>query len=113
MMSTSGARSSGEGGMERTLSRRMTRSPTMLEDGEEKRTADSELVPSPLASIVPILRVANEIQSMNPRVAYLCRFHAFEKAHNLTLLHGRRYASSRHIFFIGLKRKKRKQTTTS
>ncbi|KAG0490997.1 hypothetical protein HPP92_007860 [Vanilla planifolia] len=83
MMSTSGARSSGEGGMERTPSRRMTRSPTMLEDGEEKRTADSELVPSPLASIVPILRVANEIQSMNPRVAYLCRFHAFEKAHNL------------------------------
>lgn len=50
---------------------------------EDNTTADSELVPSSLASIAPILRVANEIEKDNPRVAYLCRFHAFEKAHQM------------------------------
>ncbi|XP_050894734.1 callose synthase 5 [Lathyrus oleraceus] len=44
---------------------------------------DKEVVPSSLASISPILRVANEIESERPRVAYLCRFYAFEKAHRL------------------------------
>lgn len=34
---------------------------------------DSESVPSSLAAIVPILRVANEIQKENPRVAFLCK----------------------------------------
>ncbi|KAI3881502.1 hypothetical protein MKX03_035580 [Papaver bracteatum] len=68
----------------RNLSRRMTRSATMLDVPEDDTAAvDSELVPSSLASIVPILRVANEIEPENPRVAYLCRFHAFEKAHTL------------------------------
>nr|WJO13371.1 callose synthase 7 [Lilium hybrid cultivar] len=68
----------------KSLSRKMTRLPTMIDAGEDETgTADSELVPSSLASIVPILRVANEIEPLNPRVAYLCRFHAFEKAHNL------------------------------
>ncbi|KAI4345088.1 hypothetical protein L6164_012252 [Bauhinia variegata] len=44
---------------------------------------DNEVVPSSLASISPILRVANEIEHERPRVAYLCRFYAFEKAHRL------------------------------
>ncbi|XP_058731060.1 callose synthase 5-like [Vicia villosa] len=44
---------------------------------------DNEVVPSSLATISPILRVASEIESERPRVAYLCRFYAFEKAHRL------------------------------
>ncbi|XP_078177288.1 glucan synthase-like 4 isoform X2 [Carex rostrata] len=43
---------------------------------------DSEKLPSTLVSeIRPFLRVANQIEAESPRVAYLCRFHAFEKAH--------------------------------
>ena len=35
---------------------------------------DHEVVPSSLVSIVPILRVASEIEALRPRVAYLCSF---------------------------------------
>ncbi|KMZ59025.1 1,3-beta-glucan synthase [Zostera marina] len=67
-----------------SFSRKMTRMPSMFDAPEDDTTAiDSELVPSSLASIAPVLRVANEIEPLNPRVAYLCRFHAFERAHNL------------------------------
>ncbi|KAF9617600.1 hypothetical protein IFM89_037663 [Coptis chinensis] len=44
---------------------------------------DNEVVPPTLATIAPILRVAKEIESEHPRVAYLCRFYAFEKSHRL------------------------------
>lgn len=65
--------SSGPSGLDRQLSRRLTRVQTMLDVPEEEGpTTDSELVPSSLATIVPILRVANEIEQENPRVAYLC-----------------------------------------
>ncbi|RWW16215.1 hypothetical protein GW17_00019905 [Ensete ventricosum] len=33
---------------------------------------DNEVVPSSLGSIAPILRVASEVESERPRVAYLC-----------------------------------------
>ncbi|KAJ4788918.1 glucan synthase-like 4 [Rhynchospora pubera] len=43
---------------------------------------DSEKLPPTLVSeIRPFLRKANQIEAESPRVAYLCRFHAFEKAH--------------------------------
>ncbi|KAL6653202.1 hypothetical protein ACP70R_012127 [Stipagrostis hirtigluma subsp. patula] len=42
---------------------------------------DEELVPPSLRQhVVPILRTAMEIEEENPRVAFLCRFTAFEKA---------------------------------
>ncbi|KAL3500760.1 hypothetical protein ACH5RR_039853, partial [Cinchona calisaya] len=44
---------------------------------------DSEGVPSSLVEIAPILRVANEVEESNPRIAYLCRFYVFEKTHRL------------------------------
>ena len=44
----------------------------MVDLPEDTAVVDSELVPSSLASIAPILRVANEIQKDSPRVAYLC-----------------------------------------
>ncbi|XP_073280004.1 callose synthase 7-like isoform X2 [Primulina huaijiensis] len=80
MASSSGTK---DVGPQRSMSRRMTKMASMVEAGDDNTTVDSETVPSSLASIAPILRVANEIEPENRRVAYLCRFHAFEKAHRM------------------------------
>nr|KAJ0217702.1 hypothetical protein LSAT_V11C300115420 [Lactuca sativa] len=72
MASTSGTKD--ELGPPRSLSRRTTRISAMDEPDDADVIVDSELVPSSLASIAPILRVANEIEKDNDRVAYLCMF---------------------------------------
>ncbi|KAF8408939.1 hypothetical protein HHK36_005009 [Tetracentron sinense] len=63
MASSSGTKSDM---LPKSPSREMTKQPTTADNA-----VDSEIVPPALYPIVPILRVANEIQNVNPRVAYL------------------------------------------
>ncbi|GKE13292.1 hypothetical protein Tco_1416843 [Tanacetum coccineum] len=52
---------------------RILRTQTGRDHGES--SFESEVVPSSLLTeVAPILRVANEVQESNPRVAYLCEF---------------------------------------
>lgn len=72
MASTSGTKGIDQNAP-RLPSRRLTRPPAReVELLDEEGATDSEIVPSSLAVIVPILRAANEIELENPRVAYLC-----------------------------------------
>lgn len=63
----------------RRQSKAMSQAQKMFVDvqDEDSSAIDSELVPSSLAFISPILRVASEIEKDNPRVAYLCSFFFF------------------------------------
>ncbi|PPR85546.1 hypothetical protein GOBAR_AA35144 [Gossypium barbadense] len=64
------------------LTRRPSRSASTTTFSTE--VFDNEVVPSSLSSsITPILRIAKEIELERPRVAYLCRLYAFDKADRL------------------------------
>lgn len=58
--------------LEQQPSRRLMRTQTSSTLGESM--FDSELLPSSLEEIASILRVANEVEMSNPRVAYLCKY---------------------------------------
>lgn len=65
--------------------RRLVRTQTAGNLGES--IFDSEVVPSSLVEIAPILRVANEVEKTHPRVAYLCKcFNFLNSTSSIVLL---------------------------
>nr|GEU44760.1 callose synthase 5 [Tanacetum cinerariifolium] len=81
-----------EGGVEKKIGKSSSSGPQGLMRRPSRSAAtttfsmevfDNEVVPASLQQIAPILRVATEIESDRPRVAYLCRNYAFEKADRL------------------------------
>lgn len=73
---------------------RLTRTQTASSMGMESMM-DSEVVPSSLVEIAPILRVANEVEPTNPRVAYLCKFY-------FLLIYVKFHSSLKASGFVGL-----------
>ncbi|KAB8424723.1 hypothetical protein FH972_024983 [Carpinus fangiana] len=53
---------------------------TKPQSQQDNPILDSEHMPLSLLSLLPIFRVADDIKEKNPRVAYLCRSYALEKA---------------------------------
>ncbi|CAD5170401.1 unnamed protein product [Musa acuminata subsp. malaccensis] len=89
----------GNGSADSKVRRTQSRKPTMLNVPQEEEATllvDSELV--------PILRVANEIETLNPRVAHLCRFHVFEKAHKLDPVSSKRGTRRFKTYLLDRKR---------
>lgn len=70
------------------LQRRILRTQTAGNLGEA--IFDSEIVPSSLVDIAPILRVANEVEQEDRRVAYLCESLQFALLFLFEIVHFRR-----------------------
>nr|KYP52264.1 Putative callose synthase 6 [Cajanus cajan] len=81
MASTSGTKGPFETDWQPT--KRFVRAHTINFDDfrDEEGVLVTEIVPSSLSVLVPVLRAALAVEKENPRVAYLCSFYAFEKAH--------------------------------
>ncbi|KAB1210572.1 Callose synthase 5 [Morella rubra] len=77
--------STGESGQVQALARRPSRSAAMTTFSTE--VFDNEVVPSSLASIAPILRVAAEIENERPRIAYLCKILFLSLSHRYTYIY--------------------------
>ncbi|KAE9463007.1 hypothetical protein C3L33_05086, partial [Rhododendron williamsianum] len=78
--------------------RRILRTQTAGNLGETMM--DSEVVPSSLVEIAPILRVANEVEPSNPRVAYLCQWPELREEQGNILHRGRKMSGKVGKLFL-------------